>query len=479
MLRGVQIDQEAHMSVDTLTSDITRQLTRRGFTGELIEPESGAPYEEARHVWSGSIERWPAAVARCHDAEDVAAAVTTTIDLALPLAVRGGGHSMAGHSTCDEGIVIDLSPMRRVAVDPVARRARVAGGALLGDLDQATQEHGLAVPAGQVSHTGVAGLTLGGGVGYLMRKHGLTIDSLRSATLVTAQGEQVRASDDENEDLFWALRGGGGNFGVVTEFDFELHEVGPIINAGVLVYPFERAAEIMQASRALMATAPDELTIHELLIKLPMHEPFPPELQGTAAVMLVVAHVGGEEEARADIEPLRALGPVFDLCGPMPFLALQTMIDHDTRHGLGHYSKSHWLAGFDDALIDALVDRFPHAPSSLSHVVTARMGGAIERVPADATAFAHRSAANLLWVIGLWEDPAEPVDAHRDWVNDIIDATRPHSTGGAYVNSIAEDAGEEPVRSAYGEATFARLREVKRRWDPGNAFQLNANIPPA
>src|SRR4051812_6509834 len=233
MLRPVQTNQEAEMAIDTLTRDIGRQLTRRGFTGELIEPGHGAAYEQARHVWSGSIDRRPAAVARCLDGDDVAAAVTPTIGLGLPLAVRGGGHSMAGHSTCDDGVLVDLARMRSVRVDPVARRARGAGGALLGDLDQATQQHGLAVPAGQVSHTGVAGLTLGGGVGYLMRRHGLTIDSLRSAHVITADGGTARASEEENEDLFWALRGGGGNFGVVTEFEFDLHEVGPLIHAGV------------------------------------------------------------------------------------------------------------------------------------------------------------------------------------------------------------------------------------------------------
>jgi FAD/FMN-containing dehydrogenase len=325
----------------------------------------------------------------------------------------------------------------------------------------------------------VAGLTLGGGVGYLMRAHGLTIDSLRAAEVVTAEGESVRASEDENEDLFWALRGGGGNFGVVTEFDFELHEVGPIVNAGVLVFPYERAGEVLRASRAVMADAPDELSIHEILITLPMHEPFPPHLQGTRAAMLVIAHVGSEEEARADVEPLRELGPSFDLLGPMPFLALQTMIDGDTRHGLGHYSKSHWLAGYEDELIDTLVERMPLAPSPMSHVITARMGGAIERVPAEATAFAHRDAANLLWVIGLWEDPADPDEPHREWVNSIVDAARPYSTGGVYVNAIEDDEGPERVVSAYGPETFARLREVKRRWDPENVFRLNANIPPA
>jgi FAD/FMN-containing dehydrogenase len=471
-------EQEAEMATDTFTRDIGQQFSVRGFTGELIDPGHPA-YEDARHVWSGSIDRRPAAIARCRDTDDVAAAVTATVALGLPLAVRGGGHSMAGHSTCDGGIVVDLSPMRAVTVDPVARRARVAGGALLGDLDRATQEHGLAVPAGQVSHTGVAGLTLGGGVGYLMRAHGLTIDSLRSAEVVTAKGEFVRTSEDEHEDLFWALRGGGGNFGVVTQFDFALHEVGPIINAGVLVFPYERAGEVLRASRELMAEAPDELTIHEILITLPTHEPFPPHLQGTRAAMLVIAHVGSEEQARADVEPLRELGPVFDLLGPMPFTALQTMIDWDTRHGLGHYSKSHWLAGYEDGLIDTLVDRMAQAPSPLSHLITARMGGAIERIPAGATAFAHRSAANLLWVIGLWDDPAEPIDRHRAWVNDIIDSARPYSTGGVYVNAIEDDEGPERVVSAYGQETFARLREVKRRWDPENVFRLNANIPPA
>jgi FAD/FMN-containing dehydrogenase len=228
-----------------------------------------------------------------------------------------------------------------------------------------------------------------------------------------------------------------------------------------------------------MAGAPDELTIHEILITLPTHEPFPPHLQGTRAAMLVIAHTGSEEQARGDVEPLRELGPAFDLVGPMPYLALQTMIDWDTRHGLGHYSKSHWLSGYEDGLIEALVERLPRAPSPLSHIITARMGGAIERVPAEATAFAQRDAANLLWVIALWDDPQSPGGPHRDWVNDIMEVARPYSTGGGYVNAIEGDEGPDRVRSAYGEETFARLREVKRRWDPDNVFRLNANIPPA
>jgi len=466
------------MAIDTHTHDIGLRLRRAGFGGELIEP-GHADYEEARRVWSGSIDRRPAAVARCLDADDVAAAVTSAVALDLPLAVRGGGHSVSGHSTCDGGLVVDLSPMRRVLVDPGARRARVAGGALLGDLDRPTQEHGLAVPAGQVSHTGVGGLTLGGGVGYLMRAQGLTIDSLRSARMVTAEGEAVVASEDVNPELFWALRGGGGNFGVVTEFEFALHEVGPLITAGVLVFPYERAGEVLRASRALMAGAPDELTIHEILLTIPSHDPFPPALQGRPAAMIVVAHVGSEEQAAADIAPLRALGPVFDLCGPMPFLALQTMIDWDTRHGLGHHSRSHWLSGMEDGLIDLVVERLLRAPSPLSHVITARMGGAVARVPADATAFAQRDAANLLWIIGLWDDPAAPDGPNRAWVDELADAAAPFSTGSAYVNAVTDGEGAARVRAAYGEATFARLQMVKRAWDPGNVFRLNANIPPA
>jgi FAD/FMN-containing dehydrogenase len=466
------------MSAISTTIDVGRTLRDRGFTGRLID--RGDPsYEEARHVWSGSINRRPLAIARCHDAEDVAAAVTGAVALEIPLAVRGGGHSVAGYSTCDDGLVVDLAPMRRVHVDPDAGLARVGGGALLGDLDRATQQHGLAVPAGLVSHTGVAGLTLGGGVGYLMRKHGLTIDSVTAAQVVTAHGVLVRADEQANEDLFWALRGGGGNFGVVTEFEFRLHQVGPLVNAGVLVYPYERAREVLRASREVMDSASDDLSIHEILIRVPTHDPFPRELQGRHAVILAPVHVGPEEHARAEIAPLRELGPSFDLVGPMPYLALQSMIDHDNRAGLGHYSKSHWLSGYPDALIDTLIDALPQAPSPLAHLITARMGGAVERVPADATAFAHRAAANLLWIIDYWEDPAADADDHRRWVNDVLETTRAHSIGGGYVNAIAHDDSRARVRDAYGEETFTRLTQVKRRWDPDNTFRLNANIPPS
>jgi FAD/FMN-containing dehydrogenase len=280
--------------------------------------------------------------------------------------------------------------------------------------------------------------------------------------VVTAGGEVVRASAETHPDLFWALRGGGGNFGVVTEFEFELHPMPPLLTGGVFAYPFERAGEVLRASRGLMDQAPDELSIHEILITVPPHEPFPPELQGRRAVFLVPAHVGSEEQAAADLAPLRALGPAFDLVGPMPYVALQSMIDHDNRAGLGHYSRSHWLTGSDDELIDALVARFPRAPSPLAHVITARMGGAVGRVPADATAFRHRDAHSLLWIISYWPDPQDDDAPHRAWVKDVFDAAAPFSTGAVYVNGL-EDEGSDRVMAAYGEETFARLVAVKNR----------------
>jgi FAD/FMN-containing dehydrogenase len=465
------------MSTITASNSLAHELRGRGFTGVLVQPgEDG--YEAARRVWSGSIDRRPLAVACCLDGDDVAAAIGLARARGLPLAVRGGGHSASGHGTCDGGIVIDLSPMRHVEVDPAARIAHVGGGALLGDLDAATQRHGLAVPAGQVSHTGVAGLTLGGGVGYTMRAHGLTIDSLLAVEVVTADGVTVFADAEQHPDLFWALRGGGGNFGVVTRFTFGLHAIGPMITGGVLAYPFERAGEVMRASRELMRGAPDELTVHEILITVPRHEPFPEHLQGRRALFLCPVHVGEEEQARTDLQPLRELAPAFDLAGPMPYLAQQSMIDHDNRAGLGHHSRSHWLAGFGDDLIDVLVEALPASPSPMSHLITARMGGAVARVGAAETAFAHRDAANLLWIIGLWEDAGADARPHREWVDAVFEAARPYSTGGVYVNAL-ENEGPDRVRAAYGEATFERLRRIKRRWDPENVFRLNQNIPPA
>jgi FAD/FMN-containing dehydrogenase len=363
--------------------------------------------------------------------------------------------------------------MAAVEVDPVRRIARVGGGALLGALDRATQRHGLAVTAGQVSHTGVAGLTLGGGIGWLMRKHGLTIDNLLAAHVVTADGACVRAAADEHPDLFWALRGGGGNFGVVTRFDFRLHRVGPIIIGGSLVFPLGRAEEALAASRAVMAEAPDDLTIFEALVTAPPQAPFPGRLQGRPVLSVGVAHLGGEEAARRDLAPLRALQPALDAVGPMPYLALQSMIDDAVPHGRCYHIRGQWLHALDDHAIGAVVDALRSATPPFDHIVMCRLGGAVARVPEDATAFARRDAGHYAMAVGAWErGPSEP---HVAWVRGLSDALAPSASGGGYVNEI----GDQPARTGYTDAAWERLVRVKRQWDPENVFRLNANIPPA
>ncbi len=346
---------------------------------------------------------------------------------------------------------------------------RVGGGALLGELDAATQEHGLAVPAGQISHTGVGGLTLGGGIGWLMRHHGLTIDSLQAADVVLADGRIVRASADEHSELFWALRGGGGDFGAVTSFEFRAHRVGPMILGGLLVYPWERAREALRASRELMAGAPDELTIFVALITAPPAEPFPVELQGRPMAAVGVAWSGDLAEGERVIAPLRVgCPPARDLVGPMPYLALQSMLDESAPHGWNFYDRLHYLAEVGDDCIDALVTGFERAPSPEAHIMTAWMGGAIDRVAPGATAFGHRGARALTWIIGCsGERPLEPV---AEWVRSVWEDTAPFATGGVYVNALN---AERSVRDAYANDVWERLVAVKRRYDPDGAFSGN------
>jgi FAD/FMN-containing dehydrogenase len=452
-------------------TDLRRGLRAHGATGAVIRPDDPG-YENARRIWNGTADRRPAAILRCTSEADVAAAIAVARANDLPLAIRGGGHSIPGHSTCDGGVVADLSPMDTVDVDPAARIARVGGGALLGQLDRATQRSGLAVTAGQVSHTGVAGLTLGGGIGWLMRKHGLTIDNLLAAHVVTAAGERVRAAADEHPELFWALRGGGGNFGVVTRFEFRLHPVGPLICAGPLLFPLGRAEEALAASRAVMAAAPEELTIFEALVTAPPQAPFPAELQGRPVLSIGVAHLGGEDAARRDLAPLRALRPALDAVGPMPYVALQSMIDDAVPHGRRYRIRGQWLRALDDHAIGAVVDAYRNATSPFNQIVMCRLGGAVARVPADATAFARRDAVHYAMGVGAWE--LGPGDAHAAWVDGLSDALRPSASGGGYVNEL----GDQPARAGYTDATWQRLVRVKQRWDPENVFRLNANIPP-
>lgn len=445
--------------------------------GTVLTPDSPG-YEDARTIWNGAIDRRPALIAQCLTAADVAAAVVHARANGLTISVRGGGHSAAGHAVCDDGLMIDLSRMKRIEIDVAERVVRVEPGVLLGELDRATQEHGLAVPAGTVSHTGVAGLTLGGGIGSLMRKHGLTIDSLLAAEVVTADGEIVRAGDDEHPDLFWALRGAGANFGVVTEFVFRAHEVGPIVAGGLLLFPIEQAGEILRGARDVLASAPDELTTALVLLTIPPHEPFPPELRGRPAVAISPVYAGDLDAAGQVIAPLRALGePALDLVGPIPYVALQSMIDDTAPYGLHNYNAAETLTELSDGAIDGLVAAFASVPGPRSHVILTQMGGAVSRVAQTATAFAQRDAAWLAWVIGIW-DTTETGEPTIDWARRLRRALAPFATGGTYVNALEpEAAATGRVEASYGP-NWTRLVELKRRYDPDNTFRLNQNIPP-
>jgi FAD/FMN-containing dehydrogenase len=453
---------------DASTSPLAADLRAGGFVGSVVEPADPG-YDAARAGWNGTIDRRPAAVAYAEDGDDVAVAVQVARGAGLPFTVRAGGHSVSGRSVRDDALCIDLRGLNTVDVDPRRGTVRAGGGTLLGELDAATQEHGLAVPAGQVSHTGVGGLTLGGGIGWLMRHHGLTIDSLEAAEVVLADGRTVRAGADTHPDLFWALRGGGGDFGVVTSFEFGAHPVGPTVLAGMLVYPWERAGEALRASRDLIEDAPPELTIFDVLLTAPPEAPFPPELQGRPVAVVGVAWSGDLEEGERVLAPLRAgCPPVLDLVAPMPYVALQTMLDATAPHGWSYYDKLHYLPEVGDGFIDTMLAAFERVPTPQSHVVTGWMGGAIDRVAPGETAFGHRGARAFTWIIGCSGD--EPVDATTGWVRRVWDDTAAFSTGGVYVNAL--DSGR-PVRDAYADEIWERLVAVKRRYDPDGVFSGN------
>jgi FAD/FMN-containing dehydrogenase len=456
------------MHTTATTSPLAAGLRARGFVGRLVEP-ADAGYDTARACWNAAVDRLPAAVAYPTDAEDVAAAVRAARESGLPFTVRGGAHSVSGRSLRDGALCVDLRALRDVDVDPATRLVRVGGGALLGELDEATQAHGLAVPAGQISHTGVGGLTLGGGLGWLMRRHGLTVDSLVAAEVVLADGRIVRASADEHADLFWALRGGGGDFGAVTRFELRAHPVGPTVLGGMLAYPWERARDAFLAARELMADAPDELTVFVALVTAPPSEPFPPALRGRPAAVVAVAWSGDLAAGERALAPLRRAVPAaVDLVGPLPYLALQSMLDGTAPPGLRYHDRQHYLHEVGDELVDALLAGLERAPTPESHVMTAWMGGGLDRVGPGETAFGHRGARALTWIIGCsGREPLEPTAA---WARRLWEETAPFSTGGVYVNAL--DAGR-PVRDAYADGVWERLVAVKRRYDPDGAFRGN------
>jgi FAD/FMN-containing dehydrogenase len=447
-----------------------------GFAGELIRPEDGA-YEEARQVYNAMIDRRPALVARCADAGDVAKAVDFAREQNMLLAVRGGGHNGAGLGTCDGGVVIDLAALKEIRVDPGARTARVGGGCTWGEVDAATNEHGLATPSGIISTTGVGGLTLGGGMGHLSRKCGLTIDNLLEAEVVLANGERVRAAADENPELFWAIRGGGGNFGVVTSFLFRLHEVGTVIG-GPTFWSIEQSAKVLSAYREFILGAPRELNGFFAYTSVPPAPPFPEELHLRKVCGIVWCYVGGEEDAAAAMAPLldSLPEPLMHGVQPMPFPALQSAFDGLYPKGEQWYWRADFVNEIPDGAVAAHARFGPEMPTMKSTMHLYPIDGAAHDAGNSDTAWAYRDANWGSVFAGVDPDPAN-ADAIREWCVDYFDALHPYSAGGAYVNMMM-DEGQERVRASYGD-NYDRLTKIKATYDPDNLFRVNQNIEPA
>ncbi len=443
--------------------------------GELILPPDPG-YDEARSVWNAMIDRRPAMIVRCASTADVVRAVNYARDYHMLVSVRGGGHNVAGSAVNDGGMVIDMSRMKTVRVDAGARRAVVEAGALLSDVDQATQAHGLATPFGVNSTTGVAGLTLGGGFGWLSRKHGMTVDNLVAAEVVTAQGEVVHVSRDQHPDLFWALRGGSGNFGVVTRFEFQLHEVGPNVLSGLIVYPMSEAKAVLQKYRTFVESAPEDLTVWAIMRNAPPLPFLPEDVHGKGVVVLAFMYAGDPSRGEALVEPLRKLGtPLGEHAGVQPYTAWQQAFDPLLAAGARNYWKSHNFAQLDDELFDELIVSATTLPSPHCEIFLVSLGGATTRPDAEATAYSHRDAQYVVNVHSRWETTAED-DACVAWARAFYRAVARFSTGGVYVNFQSDDE-KERVRAAYG-SNYNRLARVKRAYDPGNLFRVNQNIPP-
>jgi FAD/FMN-containing dehydrogenase len=447
-------------------------------TGEVITRDH-PDYDTARRVWNGMIDRHPAMIARCADADDVATAVRFAVERGLPLAVRGGGHNVAGTAVCDDGVVVDLSAMRGVRVGASGRTVHVQGGATWADVDGVTAPLGLATTGGVVSETGAAGLALSGGVSHQRRRDGMTIDNLVSAEVVLADGRQVRASADENPDLYWALRGGGGNFGVVTSFEFRLHELGPEVFALHVAYPLEDAARVLTGWRDAVADAPDELSTAGLVWTLPVVDELPEPLRGRPYVGVAGMWAGDPAEGERATRALRELAtPLVDLSAPADYLEFQGSLDPFFPAGRRYYWKALYLDGLSDAAIDDTVEWSVRRPSNDSLVIIRHCGGAISRVGADETAFGDRRSEWMLSIDATWREPADD-QANIAWTRDFYDAALPHSDGKAYFNfpGLLEE-GDAAVRSSYG-ANHARLARIKATYDPDNRFRLNQNIRPA
>jgi FAD/FMN-containing dehydrogenase len=448
-----------------------------GFQGALIRPEDDA-YDEARRLWNGAIDRRPALIARCAGEDDAALALAHALGEDLPVSVRGGGHNVSGSAICEGGVVIDLSLVRGVEVDPARRVARVQPGALWGDVDRATQAYGLATPAGIVSETGVAGLTVGGGFGWLSRRWGLTSDNLIAARLLLADGSRVRASEDEHPDLFWAVRGGGGNFGIVTEFEFRLHDLGTEVLAGPLLYRADQARAVLVAYREFVATAPDALAVYANMRAAPALDWVPADLRGTDVLMLIPCYSGDLDVGEALLEPLRrSVVPIADLVWRKPYLAHQSMFDAAVPPHWGYYWKSHYLPPLSDGAIDVILEFAWKRTSLSSFSLLFHLGGAIAARSEETSAARSRDAALALNINAAWPEggPSHPDTA---WCREYAAAMAPHATGGVYVNFLHNDEGEARIRAAYG-SSYEQLGRIKALYDPGNIFRSNQNIRPA
>jgi FAD/FMN-containing dehydrogenase len=445
------------------------------FRGALLRPaEEG--YDEARRIWNGAIDRRPALIARCAGADDVVEAVRFARERDLPVSVRGGGHAVAGHAVCDGGIMIDLSLMKGVRVDPAARTARGAGGALWSDLDRATQQFGLATTGGIVSHTGIGGLTLGGGLGHLMRKHGLTVDNLLSVDLVTADAQRLHVDAETEPELFWGLRGGGGNFGIATAFEYRLHPIGPMVLGGPIWWPLADGPEVLRFVRDFAMDAPDELGVVIFARPAPPSPFLPPDQYGKPVVGMLLVWLGDPTEGQRVISPLRALGtPIADVVRPAPYLFVQSLLDAGNPHGAHYYWRSQRLPELTDEIIEVLLAHTESMTSPMSYIGGFAMGGAVTRVDPDATAVGRRDPGFEVNAVAAWPPSNPDGERHAAWVRTLWEALRPHSTG-VYANFLSdEDAAG--VAWSYG-SRLKRLTALKDRYDPGNVFRMNANIPP-
>jgi FAD/FMN-containing dehydrogenase len=462
----------------SVIGDDVVQEFRDGFRGETVRPDDDG-YDDARAVYNAMIDRRPTVIARCTGVADVIAAVDFAREHDLPLAVRGGGHAVSGSSVCDDGIVVDCSEMNAVVVDPDARTAYAQAGATWGDVDRETQAFGLVTPGGVVSTTGIAGLTLGGGYSNVRRKYGLTVDNLRSVDLVTADGEFLTASEAEHADLFWALRDGGGNFGVVTGFEYELHQLGPEVMVVTAMYPLETAPTVLREWREFVDGAPDEITSQAPLWSVPAHPNFPEEHHGTPVVVVGGMYAGPVEEGKRVMQPLREFGrSLVDLSGPVPYTWAQQGLDPFFPKGeFRSYWKSRYLGELSDDAIETVVEYAETRPSPRTIVPIRARGGAINRVDPTATAFPDRHSPFLLSIDSTWEAP-EDDEANIEWTREFWEAMEPYASDSMYFNFSMEEVGDDTTRATFGE-NYDRLVEVKTEYDPENLFRLNQNIEPA